>query len=86
MIDNIPTLTSSVTTALLPTQLIVEILISRGMLYFPSRTNDGLCSSVDLYSVLINQHIFHSLPGDNDREVLRLKIISHYHHIRWRIW
>ena len=38
MIDNIPALTSSVTIALLPTQLIAEILISRGMLYFPSRT------------------------------------------------
>ena len=37
-IELIPTLISSVTSALLPAQLVAEILISRGMLYSPSRT------------------------------------------------
>ena len=37
-VHDIPTWTSSVTSTLLPAQLVAEMLISRGMLYSPSRT------------------------------------------------
>ena len=49
-----PTKTSSVTSALVPAQLMAETLISRGMLYFPSRATDVVLVVMDCVVVLIS--------------------------------
>ena len=49
-----PTKTSLVTSALVPAQLMAETLISRGMLYFPSRTTVVVLVVMDCVVVLVS--------------------------------
>ena len=49
-----PTKISSVTSALVPAQLMAETLISRGMLYTPSRTTVVLVVVMDCVVVLVS--------------------------------
>ena len=68
-----PTKTSTVTSALMPAQLMAETLISRGMLYFPSRTTVVVLVVMDCVVVLVSILYSSTTSSSPDSQEMMMK-------------
>ena len=71
-----PTKTSSVTSALVPAQLMAETLISRGMLYFPSRTTVVVLVVMDCVVVLVSILYSSTTSSSPDSQEMMMEKLS----------